>query len=137
MKFLVLWNVELALLSEAMVRAIARMPEYGRGLEEQGKVTMRYHIVGAHGGAWIYDVDSHEEFLGAHGIPIPLLADVDKQVARAYGVTAPVLGTRRAVVIVDEQGRVAHRDIHAVGLSFRTVDDIATALETVGHATRR
>ena len=23
---------------------------------------MRYHVVGAHGGAWIYDVDSHEEF---------------------------------------------------------------------------
>ena len=45
-----------------MVRAIARMPEYGAGLEEQGKVLMRYHIVGAHGGAWIYDVDSHEEF---------------------------------------------------------------------------
>ena len=22
----------------------------------------RYHMVGAHGGAWIYDVDSHEEF---------------------------------------------------------------------------
>ena len=62
MKFLVIWNIELSLLSEAMVRAIARMPEYGRGLEEQGKVTMRYHIVGAHGGAWIYDVDSHEEF---------------------------------------------------------------------------
>ena len=29
MKFLVLWQIELALLSEAMVRAIARMPEYG------------------------------------------------------------------------------------------------------------
>ena len=25
-------------------------------------MTMRYHVVGAHGGAWIYDVDSHEEF---------------------------------------------------------------------------
>ena len=62
MKFLVIWNIELSLLSEAMVRAIARMPEYGKGLEDQGKVTMRYHIVGAHGGAWIYDVDSHEEF---------------------------------------------------------------------------
>jgi len=62
MKFLVIWNIELSLLSEAMVRAIARMPEYGQGLEQQGKVTMRYHIVGAHGGAWIYDVDSHEEF---------------------------------------------------------------------------
>ena len=22
----------------------------------------RYHVVGAHGGAWIYEVDSHEEF---------------------------------------------------------------------------
>ena len=22
----------------------------------------RYHVVGAHGGAWIYEVESHEEF---------------------------------------------------------------------------
>jgi muconolactone delta-isomerase len=61
MKFLALWHIDLGLLSEAMVRAIARMPDYGRGLEDQGKVLMRYHVVGAHGGAWIYDVDSHEE----------------------------------------------------------------------------
>ncbi|GAB3786160.1 muconolactone Delta-isomerase family protein [Nocardioides ungokensis] len=61
MKFLALWQLEQALLSDAMVRAIARMPEYGRRLEQEGKVLMRYHIVGAHGGAWIYDVDSHEE----------------------------------------------------------------------------
>jgi muconolactone delta-isomerase len=62
MKFLVLWNLEQTLLSDAMVRAIARMPEYGGRMEEQGKVLMRYHVVGAHGGAWLYDVDSHEEF---------------------------------------------------------------------------
>ncbi|GAA2145178.1 hypothetical protein GCM10009844_19580 [Nocardioides koreensis] len=62
MKFLVLWQLEQALLSDAMVRAIARMPEYGARLEREGKVLMRQHIVGAHGGAWIYDVDSHEEF---------------------------------------------------------------------------
>src|SRR3954464_5127587 len=80
------------------------------------------------------DLESHHEFRGAHGIPVPLLADVDKQVARAYGVTAPVLGTRRAVVIVDEEGRIAHRDVHAIGLRFRTVDDIAEALEKVGNA---
>ena len=61
MKFLALWQLEQALLSDAMVRAIARMPEYGRRLEREGKVLMRYHVVGAHGGAWIYDVDSHEE----------------------------------------------------------------------------
>ena len=62
MKFLVLWSLEQSLLSDAMVRAIARMPEYGRRLEEQGTVLMRYHVVGAHGGAWLYDVTSHEEF---------------------------------------------------------------------------
>jgi len=62
MKFLVLWQLEQGLLSEAMVRAIARMPEYGAALERDGKVLMRYHVVGAHGGAWLYEVGSHEEF---------------------------------------------------------------------------
>jgi muconolactone delta-isomerase len=62
MKFLVLWSVELSLLSDAMVRAIGRMPEYGARMEREGKVEARYHVVGAHGGAWIYDVGSHEEF---------------------------------------------------------------------------
>ena len=62
MKFLVIWNIELvpALRGDgAGHRADAGVRQ---GLEQQGKVTMRYHIVGAHGGAWIYDVDSHEEF---------------------------------------------------------------------------
>lgn len=62
MKFLVLWRLELSQVSEATARAIGRMPEYGDRLEAEGKVLARYHIVGAHGGAWIYDVDSHEEF---------------------------------------------------------------------------
>jgi len=44
-----------------------------------------------------------------------------------------VLGTRRAVVIIGEDGRVAHRDVHAVGFTFRTVDDIAAALDAVGR----
>ncbi|MDP9094652.1 MAG: hypothetical protein M3N95_17370 [Actinomycetota bacterium] len=62
MKFLVLWRMELSLLSPEMARAVGRMPEYGSTLEVEGKVDARYHLVGAHGGAWIYDVDSHEEF---------------------------------------------------------------------------
>jgi peroxiredoxin Q/BCP len=80
------------------------------------------------------DVDSHEEFAAANAIPGPLLADTDKAVARAYGVTAPVLGTRRAVVIVDEDGRIAHRDVHTTGLRFQTVDDIAGLLESLDGA---
>jgi peroxiredoxin Q/BCP len=82
------------------------------------------------------DVESHEEFRAAHGIPVALLADVDKAVAAAYGVTAPVLGTRRAVVVVDEAGRIAHRDVHAVGLTYRSVDDLHKVLEDLGARTR-
>jgi muconolactone delta-isomerase len=62
MKFLVLWRMELTLLSREMAQAVSRMAEYGANLEGEGKVTARYHVVGAHGGAWIYEVASHEEF---------------------------------------------------------------------------
>jgi len=62
MKFLVLWRIELSLLSREMATAIGRMADYGAGLEAEGKVLARYHVVGAHGGAWIYSVTSHEEF---------------------------------------------------------------------------
>ena len=61
MKFLVLWQLELSRVSADLVRLVARMPEHARPLEESGKVIGRYHIVGAHGGAWIYDVASNEE----------------------------------------------------------------------------
>jgi muconolactone delta-isomerase len=60
-KFLVLWRLDLALLSKPMAAAVARMPAYAQPLEQTGKVVARYHLVGAHGGAWVYDVESHEE----------------------------------------------------------------------------
>jgi peroxiredoxin Q/BCP len=77
------------------------------------------------------DVDSHTSFRDANGIPMPLLADAGKSVAKAYGVTAPLVGTRRGVVVIDEHGRVAHRDIATVGLSYQSVDDLAEILESL------
>lgn len=62
MKFLVMWRIDLSLLSREMAQAVGRMTAYGAELEAQGKALARYHVVGAHGGAWIYCVDSHEEF---------------------------------------------------------------------------
>ena len=61
MKFLVTWQLDLTLLSREMATALARVPAYAAGLEQAGKITARYHIVGAHGGVWIMDTDSHEE----------------------------------------------------------------------------
>lgn len=61
MKFLVLWEFELAGLRPEVVPAITRMPDYAATLRKEGKLVARYHIVGRHGGAWIYDVSSNEE----------------------------------------------------------------------------
>lgn len=83
------------------------------------------------------DLDSHYTFRDAHGIPVPLLADVDKAVAKAFGVTAPVLGTRRGVIVIDEDGRVAYRDVAAVGLGYQSVDDLADILESLPARSRR
>jgi thioredoxin-dependent peroxiredoxin len=73
-------------------------------------------------------VERHHEFKSMHGIPVQLLADVDRSVAKAYRLSQPILGTRRAVVIVDEQGRIAYRHVHLLGLDFQTVDELAEAL---------
>ena len=53
------------------------------------------------------DLDSHEGFTAKHDLTVPLLADADKRVAKLYGVAAPVLGTRRAALVVDEEGSCA------------------------------
>ncbi len=61
MKFLVLWRIELSRLSGEVLKAVMGMPDHAKPLEEQGKIVARYHVVGAHGGAWIYEVESNEE----------------------------------------------------------------------------
>jgi thioredoxin-dependent peroxiredoxin len=75
------------------------------------------------------DVESHREFQAEHAIPVPLLADTDRSVAKAYGVSAPVVGTRRAVIVVDEYGVIRHRHVHRLGLDFQTVDEIKDVLD--------
>jgi thioredoxin-dependent peroxiredoxin len=77
------------------------------------------------------DLDSHRSFTAHHGLTVPLLADVDHDVARAYGVSAPVLGTRRAAFVVDEDGIVRHRVVHRLGLDFQSADDLAEALDAL------
>ena len=77
------------------------------------------------------DVESHEAFAAHHGLTVPLLADVDRSVAKAYGASAPVLGTRRAAFVIDEDGIVRHRVVHTLGLDFQSADDLAEALDSL------
>lgn len=75
-------------------------------------------------------VDSHERFTEEKRLNVPLLADEDKEVARAYGVLAGPM-VRRAIFVVDEQGVIRHRKVTLVGLSFETVDDLEGALASL------
>jgi thioredoxin-dependent peroxiredoxin len=77
------------------------------------------------------DVESHEAFAAHHDLTVPLLADVDREVAKAYGASAPVLGTRRAAFVIDEDGIVRHRVVHTLGLDFQSADDLAEALDSL------
>jgi peroxiredoxin Q/BCP len=76
-------------------------------------------------------VDSHERFTEEKRLNVPLLADEDKQVARAYGVLAGPM-VRRAIFILDEEGIVRHRKVTLAGLTFESVDDLQSAVAALG-----
>jgi peroxiredoxin Q/BCP len=80
------------------------------------------------------DIASHEEFIAQHGLNVPLLADVEKRVAKSYSAYAPGLGTRRAVIVIDEQGIVRKRHDHLLGLDYQSVDDLKAALDSLPSA---
>ena len=61
MKFLVLWRLDVGKPSPDLIKAVAEQPNYGKKLEADGKLVGRYHLIGQHGGAWIYNVKSNEE----------------------------------------------------------------------------
>jgi len=80
------------------------------------------------------DLASHEAFSAKHGLNVPLLADVDKQVAKSYSAFSSRLGIKRAVIVIDEQGIVRHRHDHLLGLDFQSVDDLKAALDELPAA---
>jgi peroxiredoxin Q/BCP len=74
------------------------------------------------------DLDSHANFVAKHGLNIPLLADEDGAVAKSFGAWRSVVGTRRAVFAIDEEGVIRHRHLHALGLDYQDVDELKQAL---------
>lgn len=76
------------------------------------------------------DLTSHDGFAADQGgFAFPLLADVDKRVAEAYGVLGPMGFYRRCTFVVDGAGhlRYVHRD-HAAGTTFRRIEEITAAV---------
>ena len=77
------------------------------------------------------DLDSKRRFAEKNELGnVPLLADPDFEVGKAYDAYAGLMKmAKRSVIIVDEQGKVAHRHDHALGLDFQTVADLKKTLD--------
>src|SRR3954468_23073775 len=76
-------------------------------------------------------VDSHERFVKEKSLNVPLLADEDKEVARAYGA-AMGPGGRPATFIVDEEGMVGPAKVSRTSLGYDSVADLEQALAAIG-----
>jgi peroxiredoxin Q/BCP len=73
-------------------------------------------------------VDSHQGFIAKNNLTVALLADVDGAVAKLYSAHGRI-GTKRAVIVIDEDGIVRHRHDHLLGLDYQSVDDLKRALD--------
>jgi peroxiredoxin Q/BCP len=76
------------------------------------------------------NLDSHQGFIEKNSLTVPLLADVDKTVGKAYSASG-----KRAVIIIDEQGVVRHRHDHRLGLDYQSVGDLRVALDALPSRT--
>jgi thioredoxin-dependent peroxiredoxin len=95
-------------------------------------------------------VDSHERWAQEKSLNVPLLADEDLAVSRAYGVTGWVgpLGklaglkdaapggryVMRSIFVIDGEGVVRYRHVSRTGASFQTVDDLERAVASLSPA---
>ncbi|HXR61590.1 MAG TPA: peroxiredoxin [Solirubrobacterales bacterium] len=75
-------------------------------------------------------VGSHERFVKEKSLNVPLLADEDKEVARAYGVVAGPM-VRRAIFVIDEEGTIRHQKVSLTGLSYESVEDFERILAEI------
>jgi len=78
------------------------------------------------------DLSSKEKFRDKYNLTVPLLADPDSEVADLYGVKSRLGGfTKRAVFIIDSEGKVAHKHMNPMSLTYDDVDDLKNALAGV------
>ena len=71
-------------------------------------------------------LDSHRKFQEHRGLTFPLLADVDNTVFATYGLGS--LLNRRAVFVIDAEGRIAWSHVSTTGLTYQKTEKIADVL---------
>jgi peroxiredoxin Q/BCP len=77
-------------------------------------------------------VESHEKFCRRNDLKFPLLADVEKSVAGAYGILGPLGFPRRSVFVIDGDGTVRYAHRALAGLTFRSTEELVKAVVEAG-----
>lgn len=77
------------------------------------------------------NLDSHERFARDRGLRMPLLSDAGHTVARSLGITAPLIGLRRSVFIINSAGRLHWKNVTAVGATYPRASTLAAQLTTL------
>lgn len=67
--------------------------------------------------------ESHRRFREKHGLPFTLLTDADLEVAALYD-SKGMLGMKRSVFLIDEQGDIRYLHIESVALFRRKRDEL-------------
>ncbi|MDQ1695665.1 MAG: thioredoxin-dependent peroxiredoxin [Frankiaceae bacterium] len=78
------------------------------------------------------DVASHKRFQQNRGLTFPLLADVDNAVFKTYGLGS--LLNRRAIFVIDADGRIAYAHVHRLGVTYQKTEQIAEVLRGLPKA---
>lgn len=71
-------------------------------------------------------IESHKKFQAHRGLTFPLLADTANEVFTAYGLGR--ITNRRAIFVIDADGRVAYAHVHKLGITYQKADQIADVL---------
>ena len=77
------------------------------------------------------DVDSHERWADQESFTFALLADTDEKVIAEYGLTAPVVGVRRSIFLIDTEGIVRWRYTGTVRAIFKRPEALARILDSM------
>jgi peroxiredoxin Q/BCP len=68
-------------------------------------------------------VESHRRFKEKHNLPFVLLSDPGAKVASRYGVRG-ALGTKRALFLVEPNGKIGYAKVEAISLFRRSRDEL-------------
>ena len=72
-------------------------------------------------------IESHRKFAEHHSLPLRLLSDSERAVAKLYGAESFIPGrVARAVFVIDPKGILRYRDVRPIGL-FKPKDDATIA----------